>query len=227
MYQERPSRLPGAFVWRRTPEREARAGRVLPDGCMDLLWWRGDLIVAGPDTVAYESALEAGETIVGFRFPPGVAPAALGVPADELRDRRVRLSDLWPDRAAREAAERVAAAPGRTLEELAWARLADAGGPDPAVRAVTTLLRSGAPVAGVAGEVGLSERQLHRRSLSAFGYGPKTLARILRLERALALARTGRPLAAVAAETGYADQAHLSRDARALAGVPMRVLINP
>jgi AraC-like DNA-binding protein len=227
VYQERPSRLPGAYVWRRTAEREPRAGLVLPDGCMDLLWWRGDLIVAGPDTAAYASALEAGEAIVGLRFAPGVAPAALGVPADELRDRRVRLSALWPTRAAREAAERVAADPGRVLEELAAGRLAAADGPDPAVPAVVAMLRAGAPVATVAGEVGLSERQLHRRSLAAFGYGPKTLARILRLGRAIELARAGTPLASVAAQTGYADQAHLSRDTRALAGVPLGTLIRP
>jgi AraC-like DNA-binding protein len=227
VYQQRPSRLPGAYVWRRTAQREARAGLVLPDGCMDLLWWQGDLIVAGPDTVAYESALAAGEAIVGLRFAPGVAPAALGVPADELRDRRVRLSALWPTRAAREAAERVSADPGRVLEELAAGRLAAADGPDPAVPAVVAMLRTGAPVAAVADEVGLSERQLHRRSLAAFGYGPKTLARILRLGRALDLARAGTPLASVAAETGYADQAHLSRDTRALAGVPLGTLIRP
>jgi AraC-like DNA-binding protein len=227
VYQEWPSRLPGAFVWRRTAEREPRAGRVLPDGCMDLLWWRGDLVVAGPDTVGYESRLEAGETIVGLRFAPGMAPTALGVPADELRDARVRLSALWPSRTVREVAERVSTAPERVLEEVAAGRLAEAGGTDRAVSAVVALLRAGSPVAAVADEVGLSERQLHRRSLTAFGYGPKTLARILRLERALALARSGTPLAAVAAESGYADQAHLSRDARALGGAPMGELIRP
>ncbi|GAA4449481.1 helix-turn-helix transcriptional regulator [Phytohabitans houttuyneae] len=227
MYEERPSRLPGAYVWRRTAVGEPRAGRVLPDGCMDLLWWRGDLVVAGPDTAAYESRLDTGETIVGLRFAPGTAPAALGVPADELRDSRVRLSALWPGRLAREAAERVAAAPERALEDIAATRLAAAGGPAREVSAVVSLLRAGTPVATVADEVGLSERQLHRRSLSAFGYGPKTLARILRLERALALARSGTPLARVAVESGYADQAHLSRDARALGGAPMGELIRP
>jgi AraC-like DNA-binding protein len=35
---------------------------------------------------------------------------------------------------------------------------------------------------------GLSERQLYRRCLAAFGYGPAVLARILRLQRALQLA---------------------------------------
>ncbi|MGW5695942.1 helix-turn-helix domain-containing protein, partial [Streptomyces asiaticus] len=69
------------------------------------------------------------------------------------------------------------------------------------------------------------ERQLHRRSLAAFGYGPKTLGRVLRLNRALDLARTGLPFAEVAATAGYADQAHLARDVRALAGVPLGRLL--
>src|SRR6266508_1352297 len=50
MYRERPSRLPGAVVWQSDP---ATGVRVLPDGCMDLLWNGTDLLVAGPDTTAY------------------------------------------------------------------------------------------------------------------------------------------------------------------------------
>ncbi len=39
---------------------------------------------------------------------------------------------------------------------------------------------SGPAVPAMADAIGLSERQLHRRCLSAFGYGPSTLRRILR-----------------------------------------------
>ncbi len=42
---------------------------------------------------------------------------------------------------------------------------------------------------------------------------------------ALELARTGEPLALVAARAGYADQAHLAREVRALAGVPVTTLL--
>lgn len=81
-------------------------------------------------------------------------------------------------------------------------------------------LDAGRPVAATADELGIGARRLHRRSLAAFGYGPKTLARVLRLQRALALARGGTPLAETAVRAGYADQAHLTRDVRELAGVP-------
>lgn len=63
--------------------------------------------------------------------------------------------------------------------------------------------------------------RLRRRSLDAFGYGPRTLGRILRLRRALALAGAGMPYAEVAHTAGYADQAHLAREVRALAGTTL------
>ncbi|MEU4751642.1 helix-turn-helix transcriptional regulator, partial [Micromonospora tulbaghiae] len=133
---------------------------------------------------------------------------------------------LW-GRAAAEVTERVEtalAAPGdeaaSVLTRVARDRLRAAGGPDPVGARVAARLAAGATVAATAAEVGLGERALHRRSRALFGYGPKTLARILRMRRALDLARTGAPLAEVAVRSGYADQAHLTREVRELAGVP-------
>ncbi|MEA2191591.1 MAG: hypothetical protein QOI73_1712, partial [Solirubrobacteraceae bacterium] len=59
----------------------------------------------------------------------------------------------------------------------------------------------------------------------AVGYGPKRLARVLRLARALDGARTGTALALVAAEAGYTDQAHFAHDCRDLAGVAPSALL--
>jgi AraC-like DNA-binding protein len=225
VYAERVSRLAGAVVWTNTPA-DGGAGRILPDGCMDLLWNDGRLLVAGPDTHAHVTDGETGAW-AGVRFYPGTAPALLGVPAHELRDRRVELADLWPAAEVRRLAARVNAAPDPVsgLEDLALRQAAGADPPDPLLRQVVTALDAGRPVAAIADELGLGARQLHRRSLSAFGYGPKTLARILRLRRALALARDGVPFADTAARAGYADQAHLARDVRELAGLPLGELL--
>ncbi len=68
--------------------------------------------------------------------------------------------------------------------------------------------------------MGLSERTLHRRCLDAFGYGFKTLDRVLRFQRFFRLA--ARPekhnLADIAAHLGYADQAHMTREVQRMSG---------
>ncbi|GGX51870.1 helix-turn-helix domain-containing protein [Streptomyces fructofermentans] len=225
-YRERASRLGGAVVWTRTAG-AGDAAPVLPDGCMDLLWTEGRLFVAGPDTRAHTSHADAGTRFAGVRFFPGTAPAYLGVPAHALRDRRVDLADLWGAARVRRLTERVDAAadPAAALEALAVGRAADAEPPDPRLRAVVAALSEGRSVASTADATGWSERQLHRRALGAFGYGPKTLARVLRLQRALDLARDGTPAAAAALLAGYADQAHLARDVRDLAGTTLGGLL--
>ncbi|MER5277912.1 DUF6597 domain-containing transcriptional factor [Streptomyces sp. NPDC002809] len=221
-YEERASRIDGAKVWTLTvPQGPGHA--VLPDGCMDLLWIDGRLLVAGPDTRAEPPSGSGGGSYAGIRFAPGTAPALLGVPAHELRDRRVALADLWPAASVRELTERVAGAadPAAALEDIAVLRSADTAPPDPVMRFVAARLDSGRTVAQTAEAAGLGARQLHRRSLAAFGYGPKTLARVLRLQRALALVRAGTPYADAALIAGCADQAHLAREVRELAGTTL------
>ncbi|WP_244211094.1 helix-turn-helix domain-containing protein [Amycolatopsis kentuckyensis] len=68
----------------------------------------------------------------------------------------------------------------------------------------------------------MSERRLRRRFVQAVGYGPATYLRVSRFQRAVALAPHVCGLAALAAAAGYADQAHLSRECRALTGLTPR-----
>ncbi|MFF6779141.1 helix-turn-helix domain-containing protein [Streptomyces sp. NPDC012637] len=223
MYEERPARLAGAVVWTRaTGAADPGSRPVLPDGCMDLIWADGRLLVAGPDTRAYVPGSPAAH-YAGVRFAPGQAPAVLGADASALRDERVDLAEMWGARTARRLADRVSGAADRAaaLEALVLRRAADAPAPDPLLRTVVARLRAGVPVGTAADEVGLGVRQLHRRSLAAFGYGPKTLARILRLQRALALVAAGAPYAEAAYGAGCVDQAHLAREMRSLTGMTL------
>jgi AraC-like DNA-binding protein len=242
--------------------------RVLPDGCIDIIWDGARLFVAGPDTGPVALARQPGAYYVGVRFRPGLAPTFLGVPASELLDQRVDAGDLLghPTAALLERLQGDAAAylrpalprgepeegtsggslrgMARVLESAMVRWLPGAKAPDPLVEAAVAALGGDAfrprppvgalaalggdafrprpPVGALAADLGMSERQLHRRCTAAVGYGPKTLDRVLRFRRFLALAAgdPGAGLAGLAVAAGYADQAHLTRECGRLGGAP-------
>jgi AraC-like DNA-binding protein len=217
VYREHAIGLPGTVLWTRSVGPDPAPTRILPDGCVDLIWDGSGLFVAGPDPVARWHSSRPGTRYVGLRFSAGTGPAMLGEPALNLLSRSPRLDELWGSAAARELSQRVADDPGRELVRWVRSRLRDqpidALGPR-----VQTMSAAGVGAAAMAERLGLSARQLHRRCLPLFGYGPRRLARILRLNRALDAARTGVRLTDAAADCGYADQAHLCREAVALTG---------
>jgi AraC-like DNA-binding protein len=223
-YSERATSVAGATLWRWTAEAAAKPGLILPDGCLDLLWDGARLFVAGPDTTARRHDARADTSYLALRFSGGTGPALLGVPADEVRDRMPDLDEVWPSGDVRRLAEQVAADPVAGLETWMVER-ATSRSVDPWGSRVLEMASAGTPVAVMAQRLGLSTRQLHRRCLPVFGYGPRRLARVMRLGRALEKARAGAPLAQVAASCRYVDQAHFSREVRALAGTtPGRLL---
>ncbi|MCD2194201.1 helix-turn-helix domain-containing protein [Actinomycetospora endophytica] len=186
---------------------------ILPDGCLDVIVRPdGVAVVAGPDVTAREYDDEGRH--VGVRFSHGLGPLVLRVPADELTGRVVPLADVV-GRAAAAGLE-----PGDDVALRRWVarRLTTVRDDDPWAPAAFTAAAVGTPVATIAARAGLSARTLQRRCNVRFGYGPQHLARVLRLQRALALRRRGEPWASVAADAGYVDQPHLARECRALTG---------
>jgi AraC-like DNA-binding protein len=207
---------------------------VLPDGSIDIVWPEGQgPIVAGPATGPVPSTRPPRSTVVGASFRPGAAPAMLGIPADRLRDLRVPLSEAWGRDAERlEASLDGAGSASARLKLLGHElrrRLKRAERPDQLVAAAVVRLRNTDPrsVSAIGEELGISERQLRRRFHASVGYGPKTLARVLRFQRMLAIARqrSTRDLGLLAVDAGYADQAHMTTECTRLAGLPPRRLI--
>lgn len=208
-------------LWERTEDHDGGT-RILPDGCIDVVFSpsRG-LRLIGANTVAFISDVEPGEPVIGARLLPGAAPALLGIAAEPVLDRRPPLSELLGDDGRRlqgrlyESADRVVTLRGWLTERARYACA-----PDPLVAAtVSGMVATDDRVGPLADALGISERALRRRVTAAVGYGPKRLARVLRLRRALALAGAGSPLADAAYEAGYADQAHFGHDCLELAGV--------
>lgn len=196
--------------------------RVVPDGCVDLVWLGDQLLVVGADTEPREWPA-IGVPVSGLRLRPGMAGDVLGVPADEVRDRQVPLSLFWPA-VAEPAGHPEAADPAARLRLLSEAVLRRKTEPDPFI--VTAVRRLGAPgarVSTVAHALGVSERHLNRRVTAAVGYGPKFLARVARLRRLIAT-RDG-TLADRAYAAGYSGQAHMTDEVRRLTGLtPVRFL---
>lgn len=207
-----------ACLWIRGTE-SGEVVRVVPDGCTDVVWQQGEgTTVSGPDTTAKLVDRRAGDLVIGMRLLPGAGGGVLGMPLDGLRDLSADVAevdsafDLSGDLAASEVVPRLlAAAEGRQ--------------PDPLVSvAVRMVVRQ--EVADVARELGLSERQLRRRFHSAAGYGPKTLARVMRFARFVEAIDGGETdLARLAFDAGYSDQAHLTRECTRMAGLAPAALL--
>jgi AraC-like DNA-binding protein len=222
-----------ACRWMRQAEEDEASDSVLvlPDGCVDLIWRDGELLLAGLDRTARPSGVTAGQRILGLRLRPGVAGAVLGMPANEVLDVHVRLEELL-GREASELAERLGESEGDeeafgVLERAIGSQTKEA--PDALVLAATRRLGfPGSRVDQLAESLGISDRQLRRRFHRAVGYGPKTLDRVLRFRRLVAqagaVAAGESDLARVAADLGYADQAHMTRDCLRLSGMTPRSL---
>jgi AraC-like DNA-binding protein len=172
-------------------------------------------------------AVTSGTAFAGVRFHPGRAPAFLGLPAPALLDQRVDLADLWGEAVAARLLEELAQVDdpegaADLLDRTVAERAPVAGRPDPMVDALVDLLRrppaSLGAVRSASTALSVGERRLYRRCCTAVGYGPKTLERVLRFQRAIRLAGQTGSLAVLAARAGYADQAHMTRESRRLGG---------
>ena len=164
---------------------------------------------------------------------PLAARALVGAPAAELAGLAIDAGDVLGADAA-ELAERVEDAadwPARfaALDAVLLRRLARAPRAevhDEVGHAWRRILASGgaAPVEPLAREVGWSPRHLGQRFRAELGVGLKVAARMARFDRvrrriaARALAGWPVGLAELAADGGYADQQHLAREFRSLAG---------
>jgi AraC-like DNA-binding protein len=163
---------------------------------------------------------------VQFDLEPPAVRALFGVPAGELSERTVSLDALF-GRDADRLAERLHDAPTArdrfaVLDAALLRRARDARPVRPDVDRAWALLRASSGRIGVealASALNCSRRHLARRFAEDVGMPPKVAARLIRFEAARM--RLGSvPLAQLAAEHGYADQAHFTREFRALAGVP-------
>ena len=210
------------------------AQRVLPDGCIDIVFINDQApLVIGPWVKPFVARLPIATRIVGARWHPGRAPALLGLPAAELMNQSVALRDVCSC-ALSSSLGRVAEQPNlgarrSALQAALLNLLAHAAPGDPLVNVSIRwlALHPYGRVEQLSRWVGISSRQLQRRFSNSVGYGPKTFQSILRFQRLLNFAGRRRhrwSLAELSVDVGYADQAHMTREVQRLSGCPPTVL---
>ena len=180
-------------------------------------------IVGGPRDAAYLRGLDQTTGSVGVELRPGAVQALFRVPATELAGAHWSLEDFWGRDAAR-LRERLldAGDTGRQiaiLEETLLCRLPAMPALHPAVALALARLARGVEVHAIVRESGYSHRRLLSLFRAAVGHTPQAWLRILRFRRAVAGLRAGGAAASVAAEAGFADQPHLNREFRRIAGL--------
>jgi AraC-like DNA-binding protein len=193
---------------------------------------RFEALVSGLHTSPAVIAHDGNQRGIQLHVTPAGARALFGMPAAELVDAAVPLDAVWGRVRAGELVERLDGA--ATWDErfavldrqLARAAAGRAEVPSP-LRAETAeamhrlvVARGDLDIAALASDVGWSRRHLTDQFGAEFGVTPKAMARVLRFERSKALfvRGAGATLATIAAECGYADQSHMAREWRSLAG---------
>jgi AraC-like DNA-binding protein len=241
--EQRPSSDLASYVhcfWEIEGGPEAFAQPIFPDGRVELIVHLGDRPRRMGETAAQPRSLIVGQMTtamrlepiarvhaVGVRFRPAGAGAWLGVPLHALTG-RIEEADAVCRRATqlRAAVEQASTTRERfTRLEFAMRAMLRQHMPSTVVeRAVRLTVRSGgcASVDLLSETCGVSSRQLERHFLDAVGLPPKVFARIVRFQRAIQGLKAGIPAAAVATSCGFADQSHLAREFRRIAGTPAR-----
>jgi len=223
--------------WILTAAAGSEPRRILPDGCIDVIVdvepdrdGFGQAVVVGTMTRAMLFHPRTRVCSAAVRFRPGGAAPFLRLLADDLTDRVLDAGDAGARWLAAGAEDAPADPLGAValLERRLLARLHGIAEPDRAVAHAVGRLFGAAPppIAELGREIGWSRQYLARRFRAEIGVGPKQLARVARLQRAVDhLQRsTGGDLtlAGAAVDFGYFDQAHMARDFRELAGVAPR-----
>lgn len=187
------------------------------------------LMITGPSTRAWQRTIGGRGRVFGVRLRPAGLGVVCDLPAEHLVDAALpvtahvdaRLHALLAD-IAREQTVRARVRAADALLGEALRQRPPGAGQLLANRAIEELrvglqTRTGQ---GLPRALGVSERSIQRALAATLGRGPKWVARRTRLQAlALALATTDEDLAELASRLGYTDQAHLTRDFRAVAGL--------
>ncbi len=213
---------------------------VMPDGACNLTLVEpgpgGNFFVSltGPNALALRVPVFKGVRYRGIRLKPGAVRAFLGLDVALVANKNTPLQAILPDCYAA-LQQGLSPLPSSLAEFAAKAgqlfadRAEHTHVLDRAVQDLVALLiqsEGEAPLGALLESFGLGERQLRRRFVAEVGLTPKVFSRLRRVRRACAdlLQHAPAGVAAISYDHGYSDQAHFSRELRAVFGMSPQLL---
>ena len=201
--------------------------KTLPYPCAHLVFDAGKTAIFGVVRGAFDYRLEGARRVLGVRFRPGGFRWLLGAPLTSITDRTIPLSRIYElDGDAAEAS--VLGAEGDSgmmaaAEAILRLRMPpDDSNVDLADSIVGRIAgdRDLNRVADLAVQLSMNERALQRLFSDYVGVSPKWVIRRFRLHDAASRLANAEDvnLTYLAQELGYSDQAHFTRDFKALVG---------
>lgn len=219
--------------------------RILPDGCIEMIFILGDDIkryTIKEDYILQPRAMVLGQITEPFfveptgavhsfaaRFYPYGFANFTAIPLKELANKETPVSLLFGESAAGALEQQMINAPDTqarisVVEDFLLQKLKDANVIDTIVKTtVDTMLQTNGSLpinTMLKGELS-KRRQLERKFAHQIGLSPKQLGKVIRLQTALKLLlnRQAESLTQIAYDSEYYDQAHFIRDFKEFTGV--------
>jgi AraC-like DNA-binding protein len=218
--------------------------RVVPDGCMEMIFHYGDLYkqyfedgssIIQPRSFVFgqiSSYIEIAPTgisgIVSARFLPDGLTPFIEMPVSALENKAVAIHEIFGEK-GKEFEEKIIAASDnaqriKLIEEFLLSRLADPQTIDAVTKACVEVIFQSQGRLGVvelADKMNLNRRNMERKFTSAIGMSPKQLSRVVRLQATLKMLEQKKftSLTSLAYENGYYDQAHFIKDFKEFTGM--------
>lgn len=225
-------------------EKQPEKQRIVPDGCMEMIFHYGDLyhqysdeenyivqprcFVFGQITAPLEIAPSGTTGIFAVRFyPEGFTPFAT-IPVQEMENRAVPLNELFGEEAQHLEKEVLNSVTNeqriKIIEHFLLGKLIAPETIDRVAKSSVELimhLNGQLSVEELSERLQVNRRQLERKFSSVIGLSPKQLAKIIRLQATLKMLTNKQftSLTSVAYESDYYDQAHFIKDFKEFTGM--------
>lgn len=225
-------------------EAEPQKQRIVPDGCMEMIFHCGDLYkqylengnyLIQPKSFVFGQITQAldieptGETaIFSVRFQPDGFTAFASMPVGQMENRAVPLHELFGDEGIALEKDVLQATITEVkisiIEKFLIQKLITPESINQLIKSsVEMILRLGGQVSidDLSDSLQINRRKLERKFSTVIGLSPKQLSKIIRLQATLKTlsAQNAANLTTVAYEGNYYDQAHFIKDFKEFTGV--------